>query len=608
MKKITLFIALILCIVIAQAQSINQAPDWAKNAIWYQIMVERFCNGDSKNDPTPESIQILPIQEIPPANWKITPWQQDWYQKDDYAQNANLDFKRNAMFRRYGGDLKGVFDQLDYLQDLGITAIYFNPLNHAPSLHKYDATSYHHIDAHFGPDPEGDKKMMMNEQNEFPEKWGWTKSDEYFLTLVKELHKRNIKVIVDFSWNHTGTLFWAWQDILKNQSKSKFKDWYDIESFDNPETPENEFNYKGWIGVNSLPEFKKVEVKGNRKAGFPYSGNLHPEVKQHIFEVTRRWLAPNGITADGIDGIRLDVADQIGLDFWREYRTFVKSVKPDAYIVGEIWWQEWPDLFMNPADYCQGDMFDAVMHYQIYRPARYFFAETDFKINAQQFKDSLLFHLGRLKFENQLVQMNVASSHDTPRLLTCFANPNKYKYQATPFDDVNYNTSIPSEAVFQRVNLYRMFQFTIPGAPHIWNGDEMGMTGADDPDCRKPLWWPEYKFDLEKTHPKRVGDITPVEPKFNQQTFNQLKKLAAIRKSHRALNEGQLIFLHAEGELLVYKRMLENQEIWVAFNLGKQTVKYDLPLNQTFEDLMNNQLHNQSIELKSLSGLILKKM
>ena len=588
------------------SQPSGKPPEWAKQAIWYQIMVERFANGDSKNDPTAESITIAPVNDFPPSDWKITPWSQDWYQLDDYAKNANMDFKRNAIFRRYGGDLKGVFDKLDYLQKLGITAIYFNPLNHAPSLHKYDASYYHHIDAHFGPDAEGDKSIMEKENHANSELWKWTQADLLFLELVKELHKRDIKVIVDFSWNHTGTLFWAWQDILKNQANSKFKDWYDIESFDNQKTPENEFKYKGWIGINTLPEFKKVNVKGNRKTGFPYAGNLHPSVKQHIFDVTKRWLAPNGIVADGIDGIRLDVADQIGLDFWREYRTFVKSVKPDAYIVGEIWWQEWPDQLMNPADYCQGDMFDAVMHYQIYRPARYFFAETNFKIDAKQLKDSMQFHLSRLKPENQQVQMNVAASHDTPRLLTCFANPNKYKYQATPFDQPDYQIDKPNAEVFKRVELYRIFQFTMLGAPHIWNGDEMGMTGADDPDCRKPLWWPEYKMDLEKTHPKRAGEFTINQPMFDQESFDKLKKLIEIRKSNPELSQGALTFLQAQGDLLIYKRTFERDEIWVAFNLSEQPIQFDLPINQSYEDLMTNQVFNNTVELKSLSALILK--
>lgn len=609
MTRVFVFIFMILCVVMAQAQTFNQAPDWTKNAIWYQIMVERFWNGDTLNDPTRESTSIEPIGQIPPNDWKITPWTQQWYQKDEYAKKAGMDFKQNAMYRRYGGDLNGIFKRINYLQELGINAIYFNPLNHAPSLHKYDATYYHHIDAHFGPKPEDDKRLIATENPNDPKTWVWTNADRIFLDLVNELHKRNIKVIVDFSWNHTGTLFWAWQDILKNQQNSPYADWYEIESFDNPATPLNEFSYTGWANVNSLPEFKKVNVQGQRKSGYPYKGNLPEGVKKHIFDVTRRWLAPNGDVSKGIDGIRLDVADQIGLDFWEEYRNHVKSINPEAALIGEIWWQEWPDKLMNPADYCNGKAFDAVMQYQVYRPAKYFFSESDFSIDAPAFRDSLTFHLARLSNGYQNAMMNVASSHDTPRLITCFSNKGKYKSAASPFENADYSPVLLKQETMNAVFMYRLFQFTFPGAPHIWNGDEMGMWGADDPDCRKPLWWPELTLDSETIQGERVGQDT-IEPGFDQMIFMFLSKLSDIRNRNSVLADGKFEFTDAKGKFIGYRRYNDNDEIRVYFNMNAQSEHVILPKGINYVNPLKGEtnLITNKIEVVPNQAIILKKV
>ena len=130
--------------------------------------------------------------------------------------------------------MQGILDKLDYLEELGINAIYLNPINDPPSMHKFDARNYRHIDIHFGPDPEGDKKIIASEDPLDPGTWQWTSADQLFLKLIKELHQRNIRVIVDYSWNHTGIKFWAWEDVLKNGAQSKFASWYEINEFDDP--------------------------------------------------------------------------------------------------------------------------------------------------------------------------------------------------------------------------------------------------------------------------------------------------------------------------------------------------------------------------------------
>ncbi|MCP5062318.1 MAG: alpha-amylase, partial [Ignavibacteriae bacterium] len=202
----------------------QRVPEWSKTAIWYQIFPERFNNGDKSNDPSPIDLAggwPYFISE----KWKVHPWTSDWYKIQPW-ENTEHDFYWNAGVRRYGGDLQGVINKLDYLQDLGINAIYFNPVFESPSLHKYDASSYHHIDNNFGPNPNGDRKIWEKEDPGNPETWEWTSADSLFLNLISESHKRNIKIIIDGVFNHVGNTFWAFKDVQKNQQESKYKNWF----------------------------------------------------------------------------------------------------------------------------------------------------------------------------------------------------------------------------------------------------------------------------------------------------------------------------------------------------------------------------------------------
>ena len=587
----------------------NQPPAWSEKVIWYQIFVERFYNGDMSNDPRTENIDIPPLNFIAPAGWALTPWTQEWYRQEDWAKATGRPFNDNIQFRRFGGDIQGVIDKLDYLSELGITALFMNPLNDAPSLHKYDARNYHHIDINFGPDPEGDKKIIENESPDDPSTWKWTSADKLFLKLVDEVHKRDMKIIMDYSWNHTGVMFWAWQDILKNQEKSAYKDWYDIKSFDDAATPQNEFSYKGWAGVESLPELRKVNITTKRTSGYPYEGDINEEAKKHIFAVTSRWLAPDGDTSKGIDGFRLDVADQIGLGFWRDFRKHVRSIQPEAYLVGEIWWAKWPDRLMDPVPYTRGDIFDAVMFYQVYQPARYFFANTTLSYTAEQLKDSLEFQWNRLLPSNRYAMMNVSSSHDAPRLLTDFYNPNNYKFKSTPNDDPYYKTGKPDIETYKRLELYLVHLFTTMGAPQIWNGEEMGMWGADDPHCRKPLWWKEFSFEPETRNNFQPGEKTFDPVGFEQRQFDWYKKLINIRKENPVLMNGDIVFLLTEGKKLAYKRFDQQNEIIVLFNLEPNRQNFPLIGNNSFIDLLTNKkVKGGNINLNPLTAVILKKV
>lgn len=585
----------------------SEPPAWAAEVVWYQIFVERFRNGDSTNDPTTPEIEIPAINVKAPAGWKVTPWGQDWYARDSWYDTSK-GFNGNLQSRRYGGDLQGVLDKLGYLQDLGITAIYLNPINDAPSLHKYDASSYHHVDANFGPDPAGDRKIMAAENPGDPTTWKWTAADKMFLQLVDEVHKRGMKIILDYSWNHTGTKFWAFEDVIKNGEKSAFKDWYNIKAFDNPATAENEFAWEGWLNAQSLPEIKKVNLTTERKIGQPYEGDINPGAKAHIYDVTKRWLAPDGDVKKGIDGFRLDVADHIGLVFWRDWRKHVRSINPDAYLVGEIWWQQWPDVLMDPVPYTKGDIFDAVMFYQAYRPAKYFFSKSDLAIDARQLKDSLSFEWDRLLKPNRYAMMNVSSTHDAPRLLSCFGNPGKYKFRAAPYEDTAYISGMPSEEAYQRVRLYLVHLFTSIGAPQIWNGEEMGMWGGDDPDPRKPLWWTDIALQPETATNIKPGEKRYEKVGFNQQQFDWYKKLIALRKAHPVLVHGDIEFFKTEGQRLGYKRSNGKDEILVLFNLEGSDCTLPLPAYGKFTNLLNGEeIEGDAVKVTALGAVVLKK-
>jgi cyclomaltodextrinase len=547
----------------------DEPPGWAREAIWYQIFVERFRNGDPSNDPKPAFMQGAYPGYVP-ANWKVTPWNQDWYEQEDWAKAELGHFHKLAAARRFGGDLQGVLEKLDYLQDLGITAIYFNPLNDSPSLHKYDARNYRHIDRTFGPDPVGDSAIINAEDPVDPETWRWTAADHLFLKIIREVHRRNMRLIIDYSWNHTGITFWAWEDLKENQSKSRFRDWYDITSFDDPATPEDEFSYEGWLGVKTLPELKKVNAVGKRK-GYAFEGDLQPEVKAHVFNVTRRWLDPNadGDPSDGVDGFRLDVASHVPLGFWRDYRKFVRGINPGALLLGEAWWTKWPDQLMDPRPFLHGDVFDSVMHYQWYKPARQFFAQANGGLKPSGFVSEM--NRVYAAYDRPLAQnlMNLVASHDSPRFATSFQNKQQYKYRMGARGNPELDVGPPNENTIREMRMMLMHQFTFISAPHIWNGDERGMWGGDDPDCRKPIIWEGIDHRPQVFGPNGK-QAKPTAVKSNLELLEYYRTLIALRKQRRELVDGELEFIQANDNdmILVYRRKLESRETIIAFNLS----------------------------------------
>ncbi|MDP2364984.1 MAG: alpha-amylase family glycosyl hydrolase, partial [Ignavibacteria bacterium] len=284
--KIILFLLIISSLIFSQ----DKFPQWAKGIVWYQIFPERFANGNPTNDPEAEKVFVN--EKTISEDWAVTKWTSNWFEQSDWEKKLGGNVRDHLYERRYGGDIQGIIDRLDYIKELGAGAIYLNPVFEAVSLHKYDGSSFHHIDVNFGPDPVGDRKLINNEIPDNPDLWKWTTSDRLFLKLIEAVHKRGMKIIIDGVFNHTGVQFWAFQDIVKNQEKSKYKDWFIIDSFDDTTTIENEFDYKGWWNIKSLPEFNRT---GNDLADGP---------KKYIFQSTQRWMDPNGDgdPSDGIDG------------------------------------------------------------------------------------------------------------------------------------------------------------------------------------------------------------------------------------------------------------------------------------------------------------------
>jgi cyclomaltodextrinase len=208
-----------------------------------------------------------------PAGWSVTHWGHDWYGHEPWLDSVNADgFYSKIQARRYGGDLQGVLDKMDYIQSLGITAIYFNPLNDSPSLHKYDAASYTHIDRNFGPDPKSDAELMNSENHNDPSTWKWTSADKLFLNVISEFHRRGIKVIMDYSWNHTGRVFWALNDIRKNGRNSEFNEWYSIIEYDDPSTPSDTSVYIPGFATDI--EWGRGGDVGCRRSGLPEADRL----------------------------------------------------------------------------------------------------------------------------------------------------------------------------------------------------------------------------------------------------------------------------------------------------------------------------------------------
>jgi cyclomaltodextrinase len=507
-----------------------ETPDWAKHAIWYQIFPERFRNGDPSNDP--------------PNTQK---WTSKWFDKHPGETGQ---FYKDVWARRYGGDIQGIRQELPYLRSLGINAIYLNPIFQAVDLHKYDTTDYRHVDEHFG--VKGDIEQLQGETDD-PATWKWTASDKVFLDFLADAHRQGFKVIIDGVFNHVGVKFWAFQDVIKNGKNSKYADWFDITDWTPSENAP--FHYHAWDKDNgALPALKKD----------PKLGIAHGP-REHIMAITRRWLAPDGDPSRGVDGFRLDAPEGIAHPFWAEWRQLVKSIKPDAYISGEIW--SWAQ------SYLQGDQYDAVMNYQFAIASQQFFVNQKTAISCQQLSnraDQLIFNY---PFQVALVNQNLFDSHDTDRVASMFVNPDLPYDGADRIQDngPHYNPAKPNAQQRQRMLQEVAWQMTFVGAPMIYYGDEAGMWSPDDPSDRQPMIWKDLQ-------PYDDPQVT-----FDQGKFDWYQRLIAIRSSLPALQTGFFRVIRADDArgIFVFARELGNQHVYVALNHSQRPQTIEFTPNET---------------------------
>jgi len=545
-------------------------PGWVAEAVFYQIFPERFRNGDPSNDPTRESLED---PAATPKSWQISPWTGDWYARAEWEQQSGANFYEHGVFnRRYGGDLQGILDKLDYLQELGINAIYLNPVFYGKSLHKYDSASMHHIDPYFGPDPAGDLELMRKETGD-PETWNWTAADKLFLELIEAAHKRKIRLIIDGVFNHTGRAFFAFADILKNQGESKYQDWYIVDSFDDPATKQNELKYKSWWGYESLPEF----------ADDPSGHDLHPAPKQYVFDITRRWMDPDndGDPSDGIDGWRLDVANEVPIAFWQDWNTLVRELNPNAYTVGEFW---------NEAlDHLIEGQFSATMNYHGFA-----YLVKGFLIDGSLKPRSFGIRLEERRLNYPLAMQhalqNLIDSHDTDRVASMIVNAGQENYkQPDRFDfDVSekvsarnnnqYQVRKPNASERQIQRLVALMQMAYVGAPMLYYGTEAGMWGGDDPCDRMPMVWQDLTFQDQAKDPlgrPRKADSVG----FDQELFDYYRRVIQLRTDNSVLSHGKFEIVATDDQAMffAFRRRTNDVAVLVAINRGENDFLWQLP-------------------------------
>lgn len=434
-----------------------KVPDWVKDTVWYQIFPERFAKGDKSNDP---------------KNTK--PWNpSDHPGREDY----------------YGGDLQGVLDHLDDLKELGITGIYFCPVFKAGTNHKYDTIDYLQIDPEFG-----DKDL--------------------FAKVVNEAHKRGIKVMLDAVFNHLGDQSMQWQDVVENGEKSRFKDWFHINSY--PVEP-----YRDPSKGKKNPPYDTFAFEKH----MPKLNTANPEVQDFLLEIATYW-----VKYFDIDAWRLDVANEVDHHFWRRFHDALIDIKPDFYIVGEIWHSARPWL--------NGDEFTGVMNYPFTLQIEdHFFKHT---LSAQELVESLTDQMMLYRDMTNQAMLNMLDSHDTARILTLADDNEDLALQALTF----------------------MFMQT--GSPCIYYGTEMGMSGGNDPDCRKPMDWSQK----------------------GKEVWQRVHNLVEFRKKYsKTLSEGSVMLSVTEKGLLKVVRKGQNG-VTAYFNTTNEPISLDLDakLSQKYEN------------------------
>ncbi len=513
-------------------------PDWAKGAVFYQIFVDRFYNGDTSNDVLDNEYNY-----IGEGTRRVTEW-------GKYPDSMDV-----RSF--YGGDLQGVIDKLDYLKELGVDVIYLNPIFVSPSNHKYDIQDYDYIDPHFGKivhdegmclEP-GDKVNNHSTRyiDRVTNKANLEASNALFITLVNEVHKRGMKIILDGVFNHCGS-FNKWLDkecIYENQqgyqkgaypsADSPFRSFFKF--YDENAWPYNA-SYDGWWGHDTLP-----------KLNYEESQSLYA----YILNVAKKWVSP----PYNADGWRLDVAADLGPSeefnhsFWRDFRDTVKRSNPNAIILAEH--------YGDPESWLKGDQWDTVMNYDAFmEPITWFLTgmekhsdefRGDLLGNADAFIGSMKHHMTRFHQQSLEVAMNELSNHDHSRFLTR-TNRRVGRTHTVGAESANENIN---KGVFREAVV---FQMTWPGAPTIYYGDEAGVCGWTDPDNRRTYPWGHEDKELIDFH----------------------REIIKIHKSHQALIRGSVMFLHGGYKVVAYTRFTDDEHMLVILNNNYEEVELRIPM------------------------------
>lgn len=515
-------------------------PDWAKGAVMYQIFTDRFYNGDKSND-----VETNEYYYIGDYSRRVTNW-------DKYPANMGVrEF--------YGGDLQGVMDKLDYLQELGVEVVYFNPLFVSPSNHKYDIQDYDYIDPHYGkivddggevlPDGVTDNSQATKYKKRTTGLKNLEASNELFIKLVEELHRRGMKVILDGVFNHCGS-FNKWMDRERIYEGEKDYEPGAYISADSPyrsyfrffkEEPENwpyNGNYDGWWGHDTLPKLN-------------YEDSV--KLENYILYIGRKWVSP----PYNVDGWRLDVAADLGRsneynhDFWKKFRTAVKDANPSALILAEH--------YGDPSDWLKGDEWDTVMNYDAFmEPITWFLtgmekhsdeAREELLGNIDNFIGSMAHHMSNMLTPSLQVAMNELSNHDHSRFLTRTNHMvGRVEHLGAEAANEYVNKAVMREAV--------VMQMTWVGAPTIYYGDEAGVCGFTDPDNRRTYPWGREDYELIAFH----------------------KEAIRIHKEHPALRTGSLKILGGEENVLSYARFKGNDRIVIVINNRSERTEVKVPV------------------------------
>ena len=515
-------------------------PDWAKGAVMYQIFTDRFYNGDKSND-----VETNEYYYIGDYSRRVTNW-------DKYPANMGVrEF--------YGGDLQGVMDKLDYLQELGVEVVYFNPLFVSPSNHKYDIQDYDYIDPHYGkivddggevlPDGVTDNSQATKYKKRTTGLKNLEASNELFIKLVEELHRRGMKVILDGVFNHCGS-FNKWMDRERIYEGEKDYEPGAYISADSPyrsyfrffkEEPENwpyNGNYDGWWGHDTLPKLN-------------YEDSV--KLENYILYIGRKWVSP----PYNVDGWRLDVAADLGRsneynhDFWKKFRRAVKDANPSALILAEH--------YGDPSDWLKGDEWDTVMNYDAFmEPITWFLtgmekhsdeAREELLGNIDNFIGSMAHHMSNMLTPSLQVAMNELSNHDHSRFLTRTNHMvGRVEHLGPEAANEYVNKAVMREAV--------VMQMTWVGAPTIYYGDEAGVCGFTDPDNRRTYPWGREDHELIAFH----------------------KEAIRIHKEHPALRTGSLKILGGEENVLAYARFKGNDRIVIVINNRSERTEVKVPV------------------------------